>query len=259
MKSPKEICEWWNNWNSTLERIKLLLEIFFLIGAIAGVFVGVWALKENRNANRLTLANQLYAQDAKLYDFMAQDPCLHALWAEFSDTNALATARKQVLILASTNNEQFSQFCTTNIDPLPWKTVGELYDRYVYRSEGFYDEKRIQLRKAYNFAENILYEVDNAYNAKNLKCLKEEDFQTWVAYTDALGMNPIFLTALQYGHDYAFLSEDSCSFFQERISSLHGASNLLQQIYPELLTNSWRKPYTGANSIGIGCRVRRER
>lgn len=255
---------WRWNWTTTgekrpiLERFKLVFEV---IALIVGIFVGVcgaWcgyiAWQENRAANRLNVSNQLYAEDAKVYERLAQEPMLDAFWAEFpKDTNVVTVAHKQVWILVSTNDACIAHLCSTNSDPIPWTTIPEFVSKYIYGGEHFHTPLRDQLRKAYSFAEQILYEVDNAINARDQGFVKEEDFQTWAAYTDTLGKHPLFLTALAYAHDYGFLGESSCAFFKDRITSLEGATPLIQSIYPEMLTNEWA---TTNGLHKIGCRIK---
>lgn len=237
-----------NHAPSQLEKIKLWLEVFALgfgiLAGVAGSIIGVIVWTESRVANRLNIDTQQGTEETKLYEFLLADPSLSGLFAEFKgETNALSVAKKKILLLISTNDVEFSMLCKEPTNPVPWETVQELYD-HLWAGEGFYDEKRVRLRKAYNVMEWISGQVEYAFEADRRGRLAKDDFQSWVAYVDLLGTHPLFLASLQDEHDYDSPSKEYCVFLKQRILAQPHGRELLANIYSNMLDSAW------VNSIG---------
>src|ERR1017187_2875469 len=104
--------------HSKLEKVKLRLEIFALgIGILVGIggsVVGLVAWTESRNANRLNVDTQQEADEIKVNEFLLdkENSLFSGLWAKFPDeTNALAVAQKKILLLISTDENDFAGLC----------------------------------------------------------------------------------------------------------------------------------------------------
>ena len=237
-----------NQARSKLEKIKLWLEVFALgfgmLAGIVGSIIGIIAWTESREANRLNVDTQQGTEDTKLYEFLLTDPSLSGLFTDFKgETSALSVAKKKILLLISTNDAEFSKLCKEPTNPVPWETVQELYD-VIWTGEGFYDEKRVRLRKAYNLMEWISGQVEYAFEANRRGRLAKGDFQSWSAYVDLLCTHPLFLASIQDEHDFDFPSKEYCAFLQQRIFAQPHSRELLVNIYSNMLDSVW------INSIG---------
>jgi len=237
-----------NQTSSQLEKIKLRLEVFALgfgiLAGIAGSVIGIIAWTESREANRLNVDTQQGTEETKLYEFLLADPSLSGLFVEFKDeTNVLSVAKEKILLLISTNDAEFSILCKEPTNPIPWQTVQELYD-HLWAGKGFYEEKRVRLRKAYNVMEWISGQVEYAFEANRHGQLAKGDFQSWVAYVDLLGTHPLFLASLQDEHDHDSPSKEYCAFLRQRILAQPHSRELLANIYSNMLDSGW------INSVG---------
>ena len=232
-----------NQSRSKLERVKLGLEIFALgfgiLVGMAGSIIGIIAWTESREANRLNVDTQQGTEDAKLYEFLLADPSLSGLFVEFKgETNASAVAKRKILLLISTNNIEYSRLCQEPVSPIPWETVQQLHAQ-LWTDDGFYDEERVRLRKAYNVMEWISGQVEYAFEANRRGQLAKGDFQSWVGYVDLLGTHPLFLVSLQDEHDFEMPSKEYCEFLRQRILAQPEGRELLANIYSNMLDSAW--------------------
>jgi hypothetical protein len=242
-----------NQPHSTLEKMKLRLEIFALgVGILVGIggsVVGLIAWVESRNANRLNVDTQQENDETKLNEFLLNNPSLSGLWAKFpNETNMLEVTRKKVLLLASADEDGYSKLCREqtglNLTPLTVQTLNE----YIWDGNGFYDAKRVQLRKAYNVMEWISEQIEYSFEANQRKQLNEGDFQGWVSYLDGLCTHPLFLAVLQDEHDKNFPSREYCAFVRQRVLAQPQGREILSLVYTNMLDSSW------ADSIGSEAR-----
>jgi hypothetical protein len=229
--------------HSKLEKIKLRLEIFALgVGILVGIggsVVGLIAWNESRNANRLNVDTQQDADEAKLNEFLQADPFISGLWAEFpNDTNVEFVAHEQISLLVSTNDKEFSILRTNGNNSFQWKTVQDLNSN-LWSGDGFYDEKRIRLRKAYNVMDWIYDQIEYSFDAHKKGQLNQEDFQGWIGYLDGLCTHPLFLASPQDDHDNGFVSKEYCSFVLQRILVQPQGRELLSLVYSNMLDPSW--------------------
>jgi hypothetical protein len=242
-----------------LEKVKLWFEIFALaVGIFVGIggsIVGLIAWNESRSANRLNVDTQQGTEEAQLYGFLLKDPSLSGLFADFSDeTNVLTVAHQKIYLLISTNNEEYLKLCSKQTDPMPWKTVQDL-NGYLWNSvgsnsgkdNGFYDDKRVRLRKAYYVVEWMYDQIEYSFDANRKGQLSDDDFQGWVGYLDELCTHPLFLAALQDEHDNDYPSKQYCVFVQKRILAQPEGHELLSNIYSNMLDPVWTNSIERAN------------
>jgi hypothetical protein len=235
-----------NQPHSKLERVKLWLDIFALgfgiIVGIGGSVVGLIAWTESRNANRLNVDTQQDSDEIKLTEFLVADPELSTLWAKFqNETNALVAAHAKILLIMSTNDNDFTNLYKQT-DPVP-RTVQEL-NEYIWDGCGFYEDKRIRLRKAYNLMEWIYDQIEYSFDANKRKQLDDVDLKSWSGYLDSLCTHPLFLAVLQDDHDNSFPSKEYCSFVRQRILAQPQGREIISGVYSNMLDSTW------INSIG---------
>ena len=228
---------------SKLEGLKLLLEIialsFGIILGITGSIIGMIAWSESREANRLNIDSKQGAEDTKFYELLLADPALSGLFVDFrGETNTMSVARKKILLLISTNNDEFLMLCGEQTDPVPWQTVQDLND-YVWAGAGFYDERRVRLRKAYNLMEWVSAQAEYDFEANRRVPMTKGDILSWVSYIDLLASHPLFLASLQDQHDHNSTSKEYCAFVRERILSQAGGRELLMNVYSNMLDPAW--------------------
>ena len=239
---------------SRLERIKLRLETLALaVGILVGIggsVVGIIAWTESRNLNRLNVDLQQDNDQVKLNEFLLNNPSLSGLWAKFpGETNVLEVARKKILLLASTDQDEYAKLCNGHADlGLTPLTVQKLND-YIWSGNGFYDEKRVNLRKACNVMRWVSEQVEYAFEANRRNQLNDGDFQGWVSYLDGFCTHPLFLAVLQDEQDSNFPSRDYCVFVQQRVFAQPQGREILSQIYTNMLDPHW--------ADSVGCDVRR--
>jgi hypothetical protein len=236
--------------HSKLEKVKLRLEILALgVGIFVGIggsVVGLIAWTESRNANRLNVDMQQDADETKLDEFLLDkdNSSLSGLWAKFpNETNALVVAQKQILLLISTDGNDFANLCSqTNLIPL----TAQGLDDYVWDGGHFYDDRRVRLRKAYNVMEWIYDQIEYSFDANKRGQLNKGDFQDWTGYLDELCTHPLFLAVLQDDHDNDFPSKEYCELIRQRILDQPRGREILTGIYSNMLESTW------IDSIGCG-------
>jgi hypothetical protein len=240
--------------HSKLEKVKLRMEIFALaVGILVGIggsIVGIIAWTESCNLNRLNVDLQQDNDETKLNEFLLNNPSLSGLWAKFpNETNLLEIARKKILLLASADQDEYAKLCNEHADlglrPL---TVQSL-NAYIWDGNGFYDEKRVSLRKACNVMRWISEQVEYSFEANRRKLLNDGDFQGWVSYLDGLCTHPLFLAVLQDEHDSNFPSKDYCVFVKQRVFAQPQGREILSLVYTNMLDSRW--------SDSVGSEVRR--
>ena len=232
-----------NQVHSKLEKVKLRLEIFALgVGILVGIggsVVGLIAWTESRNANRLNVDTQQDADETKLNELLLdkENSSLSGLWAQFqNETNALVVAQKKILLLMSTNENDFAGLCEQT-NPVPLK-VQEL-NSYIWDGSRFYDERRVRLRKAYNLTEWIYDQIEYSFDANQRGQMNKGDFSGWVGYLDGLCTHPLFLAALQDDHDNGYPSKEYCAFVRQRILAQPQGREILKGIYSNVLDSAW--------------------
>ena len=232
-----------NQTRSRLEKVKLWLEVFALgfgiLAGIAGSIVGIVAWTESRAANRLNVDTQQGTEETQFYGFLLNDPSLSGLFADFPDeTNVLTVAHQKILLLISTNTDEFSRLCTEQTNSMPWKTIQDL-NGYLWKGNGFYNNKRVRLRKAYFLMEWLYDQIEYSFDANRKGQLSDDDFQGWVGYLDEFCTHPLFLAALQDEHDNDYPSKQYCAFVQQRILAQPQGRELLSNIYSNMLDSAW--------------------
>ena len=171
------------------------------------------------------------------------------MWARFpNDTNVPEVALKKILLLASADQDEYAKLCNEQADlGLAPLTVQKLND-YIWNGNGFYDEKRIRLRKACNVMRWVSEQIEYAFDANRRKQLNAGDFQGWVSYLDGLCTHPLFLAVLQDEQDSNFPSKDYCAFVQQRVLAQPQGREILSLIYTNMLDSRW------ADSVGSDVR-----
>jgi len=229
--------------HSKLEKVKLRLEIFALgVGILVGIggsVVGLIAWTESRNANRLNVDTQQDADEIKHDEFLLDkdNSALSGLWAIFpNETNALVIAQKQILLLISTNESDFAGLCgQTNLVPL---NIREL-NNYIWDGSHFYDDRRVRLRRAYNFMELIYDQMEYSFDANKRGQLNKGDFQGWTGFLDVLCTHPLFFAVLQDEYENGFPSKEYCVFVRQRILAQPQGREIIMGVYSNMLDSTW--------------------
>ena len=229
--------------HSKLEKVKLWLDVFALgVGIFVGIggsVVGLIAWNESRSANRLNVDTQQDADETKLNEFLLDkdNSSLSGLWAKFQDeTNALVVAQKKILLLISTDENDFAGLCEQS-NPVPL-TVQEL-NSYIWDGSRFYNDRRVRLRKAYNLTEWIYDQIEYSFDANQRGQMNKGDFSGWIGYLDGLCTHPLFLAALQDDHDNGFPSKKYCAFVRQRILAQPQGREILIGVYSNVLDSAW--------------------
>ncbi len=79
----------------------------------------------------------------------------------------------------------------------------------------------------------------HAYAAKVNNVLDDADWVTWCGYFYDIGVHPIFLSAIYFGHKYGYFDGEFAKEIQKRLCENDKNADLLQKIYPELLEQDW--------------------
>lgn len=234
LKSKKFYSEKYSDiWGRLAHVSTIITALFTSIGAVVGFF----AYLEYHKSNLISLNSQLYTQDREYYKKIDTKPHVLAVFAvRPKDIDVMSGANKMLLICAGSNRLSFK-----------WKDVPDLYEK-LYQVDGFNIKDRIRLRDALDMAENILYLVYNVYDAVhtskkdfiigNLFFAKDYDIigsETWYAYLNELGENPLFLAAIYKAHKYGYLDQDFAAFIQKRFRGSGRIKEVLKVIYPELV------------------------
>ena len=153
----------------------------------------------------------------------------------------MVVAQKKILLLISTNENDFANLCgQTNPVPL---TIREL-NNYIWDGSRFYDDRRVRLRKAYNYMELIYGQMEYSFDANKRGQLNKGNFQGWTGLLDVLCTHPLFLAVLQDEYENGFSSKEYCVFVRQRILGQPQGHEILTGVYSNVLDLTW------VNSVG---------
>jgi hypothetical protein len=208
--------------------IKVVVEIVSVIALIAGALIGAYSYSEYRYNNLININNSLYAQDREIYKKMEGKKNVFGVFIQRPSGMNIIDGSNKVL-----------ECCAGNKLSFVWKDAPDLYEK-LYQIEGFYNEDRVCLRDALDTAENILYLIYNVRDAEVLTHhAKEIGVETWYAYIEEVGENPLFLSAIYKAVKYGYIDKEFARFLYDRMNNSKHIKETLTVIYPEMTTMSW--------------------
>lgn len=121
-----------------------------------------------------------------------------------------------------------------------WEDIPSL-SRWLWEPQDFYAEVKVRTREAYAQAEDLLYLLNNVYDAYATGFIAPGEYRTWMSYLYENGQHPLFLVALHFWHQAGFLTEEFAA--ELRLHFLKSLSNreTAQAIFPTLLKDDWPK------------------
>lgn len=204
---------------------------------LAGAAIGTFAFFEYRATNEIALLGQLQTIDREISNLQFNNPLLHALWV-YPPDSLKGKDRADFYLKAFFDS---TSVASTKITGDTWKTVQDL-ESILWTQTNIHNEDIQNLRKAYNFAETILYLVASAIDYAERGQIKPEDEKMFVAYLGDIGTHPLFLEAVWYGHRGGYFSEKAAIRIQKEILKNEEAKKEASIIYKEILDKNW--PYT---------------
>lgn len=187
-----------------IEKVKIFFEIFtvfiFLGTLIIGWFgygIAKKAFEEYKQLNRIEAEAALINMDYVLNKELIDKPYLQSLYAiPPVEMSAEKKAQFLVNICLDSNSKQKSL--------IVWKDIPDLYNK-LWEGRDFHNKHKYRLRKLYNYSENILSLIMNAYSAYEERIIRKESWNTFAGYLRDVGANPIFLCAI-----YGFCKQGYC-------------------------------------------------
>jgi hypothetical protein len=223
------------------EKVEIICIALGASAALIGAATGVWALREYKTTNELTMAGQLQTVDREIAMLTFNYPVLHALWVSVPD-NLHGKDRADAFLSAylSNTNEK------TKILGSTWKTVKDL--ELILWSHGNIHSADMQiLRNGSTYVESILYLVCSAIDAEQSGRLRAEDAKTYVAYLCDVGAHPLFLHVLWYGHKGGYFSPKVAQRLQNELLKNNETRKMAESIYAELLDKNWPQKVGNSN------------
>ncbi|TNJ39343.1 hypothetical protein FGF66_04330 [Chlorobaculum thiosulfatiphilum] len=208
--------------------IKSLVEIVSVIALVVGAVIGAYSYKEYRYNNLININNALYVQDREIYKKMEGKKNVFGLFIQRSSDMSIIDGSNKLL-----------ESCAGNKLSFVWRDVPDLYEK-LYQVDGFYNEDRVCLRDALDTAENILYLIYNVHDADVLTNHAQEiGVETWYAYIEEVGENPLFLAAIYKGIKYRYIDKEFARFLYNRMNNSKHIKETLIVIYHEMTNASW--------------------
>jgi hypothetical protein len=179
-------------------------------------------------------------------NYVRVKPHLEAFFASFpEDLSPEERAERRIKLLAG--NEYKTR---------KWKNVQDL-SCMLFEENDFANPTKEKLREAYSVAEEVLYLIDNAYDARRKGFITEKEYRTWWGYLDEVGDHPLFLAAVDYWHQMHYITPELASELRKKLlrPKARGRATL-EKFYPQMLRPDWAK-LTGEESfLGCPCVVR---
>lgn len=210
--------------------IATLLILFF------GLVIAGWALtvyikqaEELHNQNRIQMSMSLRSAENVIYEMIFKNEYLGAFFADAPDKEDFSFADAQRYVNLLLENGGF----------YGWNNVEELISRIYEPRDNYLGAKKKKLREAFDLAEHLLYLLEDAHSARQAHILSEAEYETWITYVDDIGFNPLFLSALYYGHSSGYMTKDFASHIKERLLRSKRNKQAVSILYKELLDQDW--------------------
>lgn len=209
-----------------------------LVVYIVGAIIAYRALhvyenqsEELKKQSQIQINMSLRSAENALYEMPSKDEFLMAFFADPPDKEdfTLADAQNYVNLFLEHNK----------LDG--WKNVQELVSIIYEPSKNYHNPDRKKLRKAFDLAERLLYLLQDANSAYRAKILTKAEYETWISYVDDLGFNPLFLSALCFGHSSGYITEVFAQEIKDRIMRSKLNKQAASVVYKELLQDDWLK------------------
>lgn len=216
------------------ENFVSLATLFFLF---AGTVIAGWALnvyinqtRELNKQNKIQLDLSLRSAENAMYEMTSKDEYLMAFFADppTKGNFSLVDAQRYVDLFL----RKGSRFGG-------WKNVEELLSKLYEPDDNYHDPKKNRLRKAYDLAEHLLYLLQDAHSAREAEILSPEEYETWITYVDDIGFNPLFLSALYFGHSSGYITKKFANHIKERLIVSKRSKQAVSILYKELLQDDW--------------------
>lgn len=243
-----------NEYQNSLRKqfIDWITVVIFLFGAFTG-YCAVREYKEqnliNKTNNALSMDSQLLNMERETYRTLEGKPYLQAFWAKCpkkADPVEFSYKAVDMFYWKYADSKNGSKKKKDNRH-FEWKTIPELSEK-LFAADSFNDQENERLREAYFLAEGFLYILENAFYAKEEKIVGKDDWDTWVGYFYDIGMHPMFLSAIYFGHKYAYIDESFAREIWERLKEKDSETHVLEKIYPDIVKEDWHKK-VGKNKL----------
>lgn len=215
-----------------LEYVKLVLEVLMFVVVCIGAYIGWNEYKDNnkasKDANSVSVLVKIDEAERKIYELAITYDYLNAFWAYFpEDMSAKDLAKARISLLMNDNiNEDGNIYA--------WNDVRDL-EHIIFSCDSFCDDKLKRLRTAYNMAEQTLYIVESASNAKSKGIIGDDVYQSYISYVYDIGSHPLFLEAIYFGHETGFLPFE----FAKELKKIYMTNKLNREtaelIYPDII------------------------
>ncbi|MGW8158434.1 MAG: hypothetical protein ACWGKN_07910 [Desulfoprunum sp.] len=211
--------------------ISLITLIVYIAGAvIAGMALNVYInqAEELKKQSKIQIELSLRTAENAVYEMTAKEEYLMAFFADPPDKDfSFADAQKYVNLFLEKNSFD------------GWNNAEELLNRLYDPNDNFHDPNKVRLRKAFDLAEHLLYLLQDAHSSYQANILCEAQYETWIAYVDDMGFNPLFLAALYFGHSSGYISKDFAIHIKERLLRNDVNKQSAGIIYKKLLQEDW--------------------
>ncbi len=206
----------------------VLLLILTASAAFWGIKVGKDALSEYKKMNMVAMSTALLNMDKDIFRKLSEKTYLQAMFVEPSN----GTTSHQITNLFLKKESQKLQ---------DWKDIPDLYEKlFGFNEFDNYDNSdKSRLREAYFVGEDILYLVVNAHEARRYSLISDSDWESWAAYIDDLGTNPLFLAAIYCGHKYGYITQDFAELLKTRLMKKEDISKVIKTIYHDMDKRDW--------------------
>ncbi|RJO60290.1 hypothetical protein C4544_05360 [candidate division WS5 bacterium] len=217
---------------SGLKKIIDICTVILLIltagAAFWGIKVGKDALSEYKKMNMVAMSTAILNMDKEIFKKLSDKPYLQAMFVEIPNE---ITSHQVINLFLEKESQKFED----------WKDIPSLYDKLWGFNE--FDNKdnsdKSRLREAYFIGEEVLYVVLNAHEAHRQLLISDGDWESWAAYIDDLGTNPLFLAAIYCGHKYGYISKEFAEILKQRLMKKDDISRVIKSIYPEMINSDW--------------------
>ena len=218
---------------SFLDKLQAVAVAVGVLLTLGGLVVGIVALKEYRETNRVARAAQLQTVDREIAAICIEHPYLDAIWVVLSDE--LKGKKRADAMLAAL----YSPGSTNTPSNFPtWNTVAEM-EGTLYGPTTFNDQGMERIRRAYLLCEAILYLVNDAFDAHCRRLITDDEMESFFAYLNDLGPHPLFLHAIWFGHRGGYIRPGFAKELRLRLLEEEQAAEMVKAIYPEMLDSNW--------------------
>ncbi|HWR59179.1 MAG TPA: hypothetical protein VN328_09855 [Thermodesulfovibrionales bacterium] len=214
--------------------VTALIGILAFVLNISSLYINNKNVEMSLEANRIRLGADIRQQEDRVYELALRESDLMAFYADpASGLKPFEIADNYIrLILSRKEYQEWERRYGK------WESVQNLM-RILYGPDDFHNPAKVKLRKAYDMAEHLLYMLQTIHDAGRKNLLNKEEWQARLSYIDDKSANPLFLSAVYFGHSSGYITRDFAGLLRERILNDDRNKRIAAAVYSDILKPDW--------------------